>query len=171
LDGGLHLDAAENHVLWEALNCAMIVAYCRPFISGNRRRSTGDEPLPGHFLKQLSKEERSLHKIVLEDRNKLLAHSDVDARNYAPEVWIIGDEQMVTPWSRDVRAPLNYDAVRMLHVMCQKIMDQVMQERLRVEPEVQKYFPKVDVRAMIQEHNEIKRAGSLTKGKSRSDSN
>lgn len=73
LDGGLHLDAAENRVLWEALNCAMIVAYSRPFVSGNRRRSTDGEPLPGHFLKQLSKEERSLHELVLEDRNKLLA--------------------------------------------------------------------------------------------------
>lgn len=171
LEGGLHLQAPENRVLWEALNCAMIVAYCRPFVSGKRRRSTYGSPLPGHFLKDLSQKERSLHGIVLEERNRLLAHSDVEARGYAPEVWTIDDEQIVTPWSRDVRAPLIDDAVRMLCAMCQKIMDKVMQERLRVEPEVRKYFPKVDVRAMVQEHNEIKRAGSLTKGKSKSGSN
>jgi hypothetical protein len=58
LDAELHKNYPEtSHVLLEALNCSMILAYCRPF-SGNN----GPVPdLPGRLLRVLSPEELVIH--------------------------------------------------------------------------------------------------------------
>jgi len=69
-------------LLWQALNCAMVVAYCRPF-SGNDRRTARRIPdLPRRFLATLTSEEREIPELALRDRNTLLAHSD-------SEVWAL----------------------------------------------------------------------------------
>ena len=52
-------------ILWQALNCAMIISYCRPF-SRNDRRSKGKIPdLPKRYLRVLDLHEREIHKTRL----------------------------------------------------------------------------------------------------------
>src|SRR5882672_11085483 len=79
LTAKLHQDYPEKdrHIL-QALNCAMIIAYVRPF-SGNRGSETMLPELPKRFLDGFSPVERALHKVVMKDRNELLAHSDSTA--------------------------------------------------------------------------------------------
>ena len=91
LENKLH-DMKDRRLL-ESLNCAMIVAYCRPF-SGNDRSIHPKIPdLPTSFLKGIPKEEIEIHKVVLEDRNTLIAHSDSLAAQLQPEVWNINEIQ------------------------------------------------------------------------------
>src|SRR5712692_3478307 len=66
----------QSYVTLPALNCSMIIAYCRPF-SGNDARTAFKVPdLPRRLLTLLNEEERRIHSTVLRDRNKVLAHSD-----------------------------------------------------------------------------------------------
>ena len=84
LDCELHANYPKSsYVIREALNCSMIVAYCRPF-SGNG----GSVPdLPSRLLRVLTPDERAIHDVIMQDRNKLLAHSDDDALQVEPVVW------------------------------------------------------------------------------------
>ena len=50
----------------------MIIAYARPF-SGNEGSSVMLPELPERFLKLFTPEERDLHKLVMQDRNEVLA--------------------------------------------------------------------------------------------------
>ena len=129
-------------LLWQALNCAMVVAYCRPF-EGNDRRSAKRIPnLPKHFLKTFNSKEKELHAVAMQDRNTLLAHSDSDAWNLrlffletAP------GSRMLMPLSHDVRTPLIHEAVQRLHDMCGKLMELVFEERMRLEKELGDLIP------------------------------
>jgi hypothetical protein len=84
LDCELHANYPKSsYVIREALNCSMIVAYCRPF-SGNG----GSVPdLPSRLLRVLTPDERAIHDVIMQDRNKVLAHSDDDALQVEPVVW------------------------------------------------------------------------------------
>ena len=67
---------AENQLELQALNCAMIVAYCRPF-SGNDLKTKSSIPdLPTSFLKDFSREEREFHDYIIQLRNTVWCHSD-----------------------------------------------------------------------------------------------
>lgn len=73
---------SESYVILEALNCSMIVAYCRPF-SGN---DSSVPDLPGRLPRCLSSDEREIHDLVMHDRNKALDHSDADALRVEPVI-------------------------------------------------------------------------------------
>lgn len=70
LKAKFHRDFPEKdrHVL-QALNCAMIIAYARPF-SGNRGSKTMLPALPERFLTGFAPDEWVLHKVVMKDRNE-----------------------------------------------------------------------------------------------------
>jgi hypothetical protein len=131
-------------LLWQALNCSMVVSYCRPFC-GNTRRSARRVPdLPGRFVKALNPNERELHAVAMEDRNKLLAHSDPDAWNMrAFLLESAPGRKMLVPLSSDVRAPLVHDAVVQLRDMCGKLMELVFQERMTLEKDLADVLPVV----------------------------
>jgi hypothetical protein len=133
---------SETKLLWEALNSAMIIAYCRPF-SGNDRRSSNKIPdLPSRFLKGLTKKEREVHDIAINDRNTLLAHSDSEAWNmrfYFSESspgrrWLILQHQYA-------RAPLIGKAVRILKGAAIKLREKVFAERMALEKELADHIP------------------------------
>lgn len=72
----------RTKLLWEALNCAMVVSYARPFSPG--RSSSKATHLPNRIVRNLSAAERELHDTILADRNGVMAHSDPDAWNHRP---------------------------------------------------------------------------------------
>ena len=135
----------KNRTLQEALNCAAIVAYCRPF-SGNEGSSTTLAALPQRFLKVLTDEERVLHDVVMADRNTVLAHSDSEAWAMEPTVWRLnnGNETLV-PMHNPVHAPLTREAMTTFNGMCEKLREEVFRERQRLEPIVWKLLRIIDI--------------------------
>jgi hypothetical protein len=134
----------KHRLLVQALNCAAIVSYCRPF-SGN---DAGAEPripdLPGRFLRGLTPAERELHDVVMDDRNTALAHSDSRAWNMEPQILRVGGKDTLLPMHHDVHAPLTREAMIVLNGMCIKLREAMFAERLRLEPEVKPYLQIVE---------------------------
>jgi hypothetical protein len=149
LDQRLH-DSQDRRLL-EALNCAMIIAYCRPF-SGNDRRVEKKVPdLPASFLKGLSQAEKEIHDVVMSDRNTVLAHSDSSAFDLQPEAWKIGDRRILVPFSNDAAAPLTRDATETFQSLAKKMMEKALEERMRLEKELTNVFDEISVESIITE--------------------
>lgn len=148
LDNKLH--GLEDRRLLEALNCAMIIAYCRPF-SGNDRNTDAKIPdLPAALLQGLTDNEKDIHEVVITDRNTLLAHSDSSASQLEPEVWKIKDKKILIPAQYDRRAPLTKDATETFLSLSRKMFDKVMNERMRLEPELIDYFKEVPIAQFLE---------------------
>ena len=78
---------ARQHYTRDALETAIRVAYSIPFTRSKTTKSNDTLPkLPGLYLKDLSREERQLHELIIGERQALYAHSDADA--YQPELEI-----------------------------------------------------------------------------------
>ena len=136
-------DGQKVRIIWEGLNCAMIVAYCRPF-SGNDKKEDNKIPdLPKNILKCLTKEEKEIHNVVFEERDKIMAHSDSGAWRMNPFYLKLGDKgtKIVIPKSDDVRAPLLPGPVMIINGICRKLMDEIFQLRLALENEIGDYLP------------------------------
>jgi len=130
----------EDRRLLESLNCAMIVAYCRPF-SGNDRGIYPKIPdLPSSFLKGIPKEENEIHKVVLEDRNTLIAHSDSLAAQLQPEIWNLNGLRVLLPIQNDRRAPLTLTTTKIFYSLASRLFEKVVYEQKRLEPEMLSYF-------------------------------
>ena len=145
----------DDKQLLEALNCAMIVAYCRPF-SGNDQTVDAKIPdLPVSFLKGLPEDEREIHEIVLSDRNTVLAHSDSSAFDLQPQAWRVKDKKILVPWSNYTRAPLTKEATETFRSLTQRMKDKVLKERMKLEPELIDYFEEIPIEKLLrQEENQ-----------------
>ncbi|MBU4308027.1 MAG: hypothetical protein L6428_12910 [Candidatus Aminicenantes bacterium] len=143
-------------LLWEALNCAMIISYCRPF-SGNDRNSTNRIPnLPERFLKILTNKEKELHSILMKERNTILAHSDSDAwelQTYFLEV--NKNQKMLIPSHTYTRSPLTHKIVEQIRTMINKLMESVFKERMKIEKELENDLPSVSISELIRIKNDI----------------
>jgi hypothetical protein len=118
----------------------MIIAYCRPF-SGNTSRATGSVPdLPIRFLRVLNSEERVVHKVVMQDRNKVLTHSDDEALQVEPVIWQIAGQDMVLPVKNWGLAPLTEETTIIFRSAAEKLLVATMEERKRLEPELMPYL-------------------------------
>lgn len=149
LDERLH-DLQDRRLL-EALNCAMIVAYCRPF-SGSDRNSERRVPiLPASFLKGLSEEEKEIHEVVMSDRNTVLAHSDSSAFDFQPEMLEVGGKTVLMPWSNDIRTPLTREATERLQALAKKLMQKALEDRMMLEKEVGGVFERIPIERIIAE--------------------
>jgi hypothetical protein len=138
----LHRDYPEKdrHIL-QALNCAMIIAYARPF-SGNRGSKTMLAALPERVLNAFTTDERVLHQVVMKDRNELLAHSD--QRAWCLRLSVIkssGRTPMLVPLHRDTAAPLDEKHTRMFNGMAHKLMETLFAERRALEKELIDVLP------------------------------
>jgi len=138
----LHCDYPEKdrHIL-QALSCAMIIAYARPF-SGNRGTKAMLAALPERFLSGFAPDERALHQVVMKDRNELLAHSDHSAWQLRLSVIrSSGRSPMLVPLHRDTRAPLDEKHTRMFVDMAHKLMEAMLAERRALEKELADVLP------------------------------
>lgn len=120
----------ESCVILEALNCSMIVAYCRPF-SGNDNMIPD---LPSRIIRALNSAERAIHEVVMQDRNKVLAHSDSEALQVEPVLWHVAGRAMVLPIKNWGLAPLTEDATAIFQSAAEKLLMAMMEERQRLEP-------------------------------------
>jgi len=137
----------ESRMLLEALNCAMVVAYCRSF-SGNDGSAQPNVPdLPKRFLRTLTSDERELHEEVIKDRNTVLAHSDSKAWNLRPTRLEFEGRKILFPISSDTRAPLTREATERLHQLSRKLREAVFEERMKWEPDLIEYFDAISEEA------------------------
>jgi hypothetical protein len=143
LETKFHRDYPEKdrHIL-QALNCAMLIAYARPF-SGNRGSKMMLPALPERFLAGFAPDERALHKVVMKDRNEVLAHSDHSAWHLRLSVITSSGRPMLVPLHHDVRAPLDEKHTRMFNEMAHKLMEAVFAERCVLEKELLDALPKL----------------------------
>ena len=141
LDSQLHENYPEkSYVILEALNCSMIVAYCRPF-SGNASRNGNSIPdLPGRLLRVLSPQERAIHDVVMQDRNRVLAHSDDEALQVEPVIWHLAGRDIVVPIKNWGLAPLTKEATIIFRSAAEKLFMATMEERHSLEPELKLYL-------------------------------
>ena len=130
----------KNRHLLQALNCAMIVAYARPF-SGNKGSETMLPGLPQRFLNSFSPEECDLHKVVIKDRNEVLAHSDSAAWNLRLSVIRSPGRAMLAPLHHSTTAPLKEEPTRLFSGMALKLMEAVFAERQVLEKELVDALP------------------------------
>ncbi len=129
--------------LWEGLNCSMIIAYCRPF-SGNDKKSKNKIPdLTKKVLDCLTKKEKFLHNEIIEERNKIIAHSDSEAWDITPQYILIEEtnNKILFPCHKDVRAPLLPQYVKMISEMSSKLMEEIFSRRMVLENELTDFFP------------------------------
>lgn len=141
--------AYKNKILGEALNCAMIIAYCRPY-SGNDKKNNYKIPdLPKKLLKGFSKEERRIHDLIFDERNKILAHSDSSEWEMNPYFLKFENQErkILIPASRDVRAPLLPKIVEIISAISEKMMDRLMIERDFIEKELEGLLPTKEISA------------------------
>ncbi len=123
--------------LLQALNCSMVMAYARPF-SGN---SGAIPDLPARYLKILTPEEREIHKEVLFDRNKYMAHTDAEAVDLEPvRLQVEHTREVLIPLVADRLAPLDEQATKHFMSAAAKLLQKVVEERHAQEPDFIQYF-------------------------------
>lgn len=122
---------SDDRELLECLNTALVVSYWRPF-SGNRNSEDVQPALPDSYLRELTPEERKLHKRIKEYRNRDHAHSDPDSRSseVAVEFW---EGPVAAPIGRDPFVPLPADDVRQLVGMIEKLPQKIVAEQVRIQ--------------------------------------
>ena len=92
--------------------------------------------LPGRFLSNLTKEEKEVHKVVVEDRNSVLAHSDSSAWDLNPVFIEMNGKKLLEPIHNDIRAPLTKDTTIEFKNLCKKLMVDLFGERKILEKEL-----------------------------------
>jgi len=129
--------------LWEGLNCTMIIAYCRPF-SGNDKKTENKIPdLSKNVLNCLTQEEKDLHKVIIEERNTILAHSDSEAWGISPQYLQMEGfkRKILCPVRRNVRAPFLPESVGKIQNMSRKLMEEIFERRIKLEEELKYIIP------------------------------
>lgn len=150
LEKNMHETDAEIRLL-EALNCAMIVAYCRPFSGCERGTSVKIPILPRKFLADVSEKELLIHDIVMHDRYKFLAHTGSEAAKLKPMVQELAGRKYLIPYEEDRLAPLTLEATQTFYSLANRLHEKVIVERHRQEPAFLPYFEdeKIDLSAEI----------------------
>lgn len=99
-----------------ALNTALVVSYARPFVS-SRGTSVAEKALPGSLLRSFTSEEREFHELLIQLRNREVAHTDADYLELSIEVFEDGDGGIF----RAIRAPIRRPPLRLLLRMIAKL--------------------------------------------------
>lgn len=144
LRDNLHERYPADRFLLQGLNCAMIIAYCRPFSGNDRGVAVKIPDLPPRILQVLTPEEHEIHAVVMEDRNTVLAHSDSRAWEPRPQIHRGGGRDLLVPMFNYAHAPLTRAVTEQLSAMCGKLREACFEERLRLEPELKPYLEVVE---------------------------
>ena len=125
LQNDLYANPDRNRILLQALNCAAIIAYCRPFSGNDPGDTLKVHDLSARCLNVLSEVETAAHKLVMQDRNTRLAHSDPKAWQMEPQILRNRSGDFLLPIHNDVHAPLTDENMKILNGMCAKLMGAV----------------------------------------------
>ena len=104
-----------------AFTTSIVVSYARPFINSRGDSRTADRIVPERLVQVLTPTEREFHKVVLEVRNREVAHSDADILELTLELFPSGDGAI----SRVTREPLLGRDLRMLSRMITKLSEEI----------------------------------------------
>jgi len=129
----------ENRIKLEALNSAMIIAYCRPF-----SRNKGAPDLPGKFIHHLSKEELEIHNALRSDRNTVIAHSDGEAWKMRPYYETINGSKILIPLHHGVHRPFLKGYTEQICALSEKQRETCFEEREILEKDLVPYIPVVN---------------------------
>ena len=139
-------DYFEKRTIGEALNYAMIVAYARPFSGNDKTASCKIPDLPKKYIRKLNEKGRTAHELIIERRNRQMAHSDSCAWNLVPQTLDIGNRKnVVIPIHDDTLAPLSKEIIQDLISNCNIFMDSIIEARKDFEEQLQDYLPKTQV--------------------------
>ena len=137
LEQNLHDDFENNKLLLSALDCSMIVSYCRPFSGNDSSNELKVPDLAGKALRVFNGDELIVHKLVMNYRNKLLAHSDSEAIDLKFIRNEIGGKVMLQPVRNWSMAPLNERTLILFNSASEKLLSHVATQRLLLEPEIE----------------------------------
>lgn len=144
ISNALHDDFDKNKLLITALNSSMIIAYCRPF-SGNDSRNVNKIPdLGNKALRELNLDELALHELIMNDRNKLLAHSDSEAVNLKFIINKIDRFTLLQPIRNWSAAPLSKEHLNLFNKIAHKLLAYVAKQRHAQEDEIIPLFEASD---------------------------
>jgi hypothetical protein len=76
----------------------------------------------------------------MQDRNRVLAHSDDEALQVDPVIWHVAGRDMVLPIKNWGLAPLTKEAAIIFRSTAEKLFIATMEERHRLEPELMPYL-------------------------------
>ncbi|MCA9470384.1 MAG: hypothetical protein KC643_33730 [Nitrospira sp.] len=145
LEGDLYKNfPRENRHLVIALNMAAIIAYARPFVDS--KGNLAHNRLSGKALRILNEEELKVHKVVLEDRHTMMAHSDADANYSIPIVVETNGRKVLIPKNASPYAvPLLPESMKMLSEISFKLQEHCFALRLEMESELVEFLPKAQI--------------------------
>jgi len=140
----LHERYPRDRFVLQGLNCAMIVAYCRPFSGNDQGAALKIPDLPAKILQVLTPEERQIHTVVMDDRNTVLAHSDSRAWEPRPQIHRVRGRDTLVPMFNYAHAPLTLTVTVQFAAMCDKLREACFEARVQLEPELKPYLPVVE---------------------------
>lgn len=132
----LYVDLDGNFLVLSALTNAMILSYCKPFSGNDSRNQIKVPDLPNTAIKILSPDELSLHKLLIQLRNQLIAHSDSQAIDMKFTVHIYGSFQMLQPVRNRSSRCFNLEQLDLLESMSFKLLSYVATIRKELEPKI-----------------------------------
>jgi len=65
-------------------------------------------------------------------------------------VWEIKDKQILLSWRNDRRAPLTKEATEAFLSLVNRMLDKIMSERMKLEPELIKYFEEIPIEKILE---------------------
>ena len=107
--------------LLQSLTTALIVSYSRPFVMSRGDTSFADRTVPGSLLRVFTSGERALHDILIEMRNREVAHTDAEVTQFSLELFPAGHGGIC----RVTRDPLPRPQLRQLLKMIGKLGDEL----------------------------------------------
>ena len=92
-----------------SLTTALVVAYARPWVH-SRGQSVADKTVPGSFLRALTAKQREVHDLLIDVRNREIAHSDADVADLHLRLLVDGDAAIL----RTSREPFTRQGLRII---------------------------------------------------------
>ncbi|MEX3942951.1 hypothetical protein AB4Y44_25955 [Paraburkholderia sp. BR10937] len=123
----------EPGVLHLSLTTALAIAYARPFVNSRGNATVADRTVPGSLLRVYTRKERALHEVLIDFRNREIAHTDADILELSLQLFPAGDGSI----SRATRHPYRRAELRAL----QKMIDKLLKELERRCAELRRVLP------------------------------
>ena len=99
------------------LTTALVVSYSRPFVDTRGSKDLAERTLPGSILRTLTRSQRNLHNMLINMRQKEIAHSDAESLELSFRIFPGGESAI---W-RTARDPLYRKELNSLRVVIGKI--------------------------------------------------
>jgi hypothetical protein len=119
----------------------MVMAYTRPFCGSQARRGSEVAALPGKYLRLLTADQLGVHKTVMRDRNKFLAHTDADAVDLEPlNLQLPNGKVQPMQIGNDRMAPLDAAATALLASAATSLLECVLVQVHELDEQLGPYF-------------------------------